>query len=169
MEPHVGQHSKVSSLISKLRQIILLTPSSTVEVDVGILCSCMPCFPSIFKRTNILQSLLAPFRSLVSHLSNSRKSSTGESALKKARSPGSGYSGSSQFSYPSRPRKDCIEYGDTHVFGNSAVKVACVTKPEAVIRGSSLMRGFGHSFLNEKGGRDREFHEPVRQHTDPYR
>lgn len=129
----------------------------------------MPCFPSIFKKTNIVQSLLGPFKSLRSHLSRSRKNSTGENAFEKTRLPGSYNSGSGHFLYPSRSRKDCIEYGEIHVFGRSAVKVACVTKPAAVVRGSSLMRGFGRSSRNEKSERNNELHKSVRQQTDPYR
>lgn len=115
-----------------------------------------------------MQSLLAPFKSLRSHLSRSRKNSTGENFVEKTRLPGLYNSGSGPFLYPSRSGKDCIEYGEVHVFGKSAVKVACVTKPAAVVRSSSLMREFGRSSRNEKSERNKDFHESVREPTDIY-
>ena len=139
--------------------MILLTESSTVEVDVGILCSCMPCFPSIFKKTHILQSLLAPFKSLSSHLSK-RRSSTDTNTQKEARSPGSDGWDPSQYSYPS---KDCIEYGEPQTFGKSAVKIAYMAKPAAAVRSGTLACEFGHPIVYEKSKRDGGVEKPVRQ------
>ena len=44
-----------------------------------------------------------------------------------------------------------------------------MTKPTAVVRGSSLIRGFGRSSRNEKSERNNELHDSIRQQTDPYR
>ena len=127
----------------------LTTSNSTVEVDVGILCACMPCFSSIFKRTNVLYSILAPFRALGSRLSSSRKNSAGANALEKPSSPGSDCSDLHLYPFPGRLRNECIEYGRSHALGKSAVKVAVVAKPAAVVRGSASLWGTGHSRASE--------------------
>ena len=129
--------------------ISLLISNSTVEVDVGILCACMPCFPSIFKRTNILHSILAPFKSIGSRLSNSKRNGRNADTLEKASSAGSDFSDYIQHTHPSRLRDGCIEYGKSHILGKSAVKIAVVAKPASVVRSSAFLWGIGQSRVTE--------------------
>ena len=123
-----------------------LISNSTVEVDVGILCACMPCFSSIFKRTNIPQSLLAPFKFIGSRISSSRKNGKDADTLEKTSSPGPEFPDYSQSMHSGRSRGECIEYGKAHILGKSAVKVA---KPASVVHSNAFLWGTGHSGVAE--------------------
>ena len=56
-----------------------MTIKSTVEVDVGIICGCVPTFPRLFQKTGMTQWLSTKFRSLTSRLLRSRDTSHGSS------------------------------------------------------------------------------------------